>query len=828
MTALSRHRALHAIWDRGPGWRGALASVNHTDIGRRFIITAFAFFCIGGVLAMLIRAQLATPGSAFVGPAVYNQIFTMHGSIMMFLFAIPMIEGLAFYMLPKLLGSRDMAFPRLSAFGYWCYLFGGMILIIAMLLGVAPDGGWFMYTPLSSKIYTPGINADIWLIGVTFVEVSAMAAAIEIMVSVLKVRTAGMRLDHMPLFAWYLLVTALMMLVGFPPLIIGSILLEVERAFGWPFFDATRGGDPLLWQHMFWLFGHPEVYIIFLPAAGIVSTVIPVMARARILGYGWIIAAILALAFLSFGLWVHHMFTTGIPHMALGFFSAASALVAIPTAIQIFAWIGTIASGRPQLKRPMLYIFGFFVVFIIGGLTGVMLAMVPFNWQAHDTAFVTAHLHYVLVGGFIFPMLAGAAYWLPHFTGRQPAERLGTATFWLIFVGFNLTFFMMHMVGLLGQPRRIYSYPDTMGWTLYNLLASFGSFIMAFGFALFIIDVALQIFLGHRTRRNPWRAPTLEWAMLLPPPSYNFASLPPIRDHDPLESDPDLPLRIARGEFHLAQPRNGWRETLGVDMISGTPDQIILLPGNSLLPLWTAMLAGGFFLSILGGVYWLAPLFLAAVAVCGWRWAWTLGHRDDVGPQDAGCDIVLPTQGETAGSPGHWASLFAITADATLFATLLFGYAYLWTIASGWPPPQLMSPGVTGAIMATLALAGSSLAIRRAGLLQPAEASRQVRLGIGMALQAIALALLAYEAFTALPPPTSHAYAATVAMLFSYAILHVALALLMTAFAFARSRAGYVSNKRTADVRIAAMWQDYAAVVAVIVLLVTKLPVLLA
>ncbi|PZN93106.1 MAG: cytochrome c oxidase subunit I [Alphaproteobacteria bacterium] len=827
MTALRRHRALHAIWDRGPGWRGALATVNHTDIGRRFIVTAFVFFCIGGVLAMLIRTQLATPGSAFVGPAIYNQIFTMHGSIMMFLFAIPMIEGLAFYMLPKLLGGRDMAYPRLSAFGYWCYLFGGTILVLALLFGVAPDGGWFMYTPLSSKTYTPGINADIWLIGVTFVEVSAMAAAIEIMVSVLKLRAPGLRIDQMPLFAWYLLVTALMMLIGFPPLILGSILLEIERAFDWPFFDPNRGGDPLLWQHLFWLFGHPEVYIIFLPAAGVVSTVLPVMARSRIVGYGWIIAAILALAILSFGLWVHHMFATGIPHMALGFFSAASALVAIPTGIQIFAWIGTIWAGRPELKLPMLHIFGFFVVFIIGGLTGVMLAMVPFNWQAHDTAFVTAHLHYVLVGGFIFPMLAGAAYWLPHFTGRRPIERLGKAAFWLIFIGFNLTFFMMHMVGLLGQPRRVYSYPEAMGWTWYNLLASFGSFIMAFGFALFALDVAMQVFLGRRSQRNPWRAGTLEWAMLLPPPTYNFASLPRVADHDPLAADPDLATALARGEGYLAEPRHGWRETLAGDMLTGRPEYIVLLPGNSLLPLVMAIMTGGFFLSILGGVYVLAPVFLVAVAACGWRWAWRVGQREDLGAIDAGCDLVLPIHGEAPGSPGYWGSVLAIVADGTLFATLVFGYAYLWTIASGWPPPQLIAATPFAAGLSVIALAAASLAGRRAGAVPATAATRRIALGIGSAAQLAALAALVFEIATAVPPPASHAYAATVMVLFAYAAVHVALALLLMVFAWNRVGAGFVSDRRTAELRVAAMWQDYAAVVTLVVLLVTKVPAML-
>jgi cytochrome c oxidase subunit I+III len=307
-----------------------------------------------------------------------------------------MFEGLALYMLPKMLGSRDLAFPRLSAYGWWCYLFGGTILIASMAFGVAPDGGCFMYAPLSSKAYTPGINADVWLLGITFVDISAISAAIEINASVLKLRAPGMRPDRMPLFAWYLLITALMMIVAFPPLILGSILLEVERAFNWPFFDPVRGGSPLPWQHLFWLFGHPEVYIIFLPTAGVISTALPVLARTRILGYGWIVAALLALALLSFGLWVHHMFTTGIPHMALGFFSAASALMALPTAVQVFAWIGTLWNGLPELKLPMLYLLGFFFIFVIGGMTGVMLAMVPYDLQAHDTHFVVRNVSMTL------------------------------------------------------------------------------------------------------------------------------------------------------------------------------------------------------------------------------------------------------------------------------------------------------------------------------------------------------------------------------------------------------------------------------------------------
>ena len=510
------HHELSAIWGTPKGW-AQLSAVNHTILGKRFMLAAFIFFAIGGLLAMLIRVQLATSSTPFVGPDVYAQLFTMHGTVMMFLFAIPMFEGLAMYLLPKLLGTRDLAFPRLSAYGFWCYVFGGSILIVAMLVGVAPDSGWFMYTPLSSSAYSPGINADVWLLGITFVEISALSAAIEIVVTILKLRAPGMSLARMPIMAWYLLITALMMLFGFPPLILGSILLELERAFDLPFFDPTRGGDALLWQHLFWLFGHPEVYIIFLPAAGAVSMMIPTFARHELVGYKSVVVAVIAVAFLSFGLWVHHMFTVGIPHLALAFFSAASGLVAIPTAVQFFAWIATLAQGRPRYDVPMLYLGGFFFIFILGGLTGVMLAMVPFNWQAHDTHFVVAHLHYVLVGGFVFPMMAAIHYWLPHIFGRVSEHRLSVPAFWLIFVGFNLTFFMMHFTGLRGMPRRVDVYPAEAGWDWLNLLSSVGSFIMTIGFALFVVDLIIQVRFGRAFRRNLWAARTLEWAMPTPP-----------------------------------------------------------------------------------------------------------------------------------------------------------------------------------------------------------------------------------------------------------------------------------------------------------------------
>ncbi|WP_315974534.1 cytochrome c oxidase subunit I [Devosia neptuniae] len=680
LSPIALHKQLSRIWGTPPGW-GRLSSVNHTILGKRFMLVALLFFAIGGLLAMLIRAQLATPHSAFIGPDIYNQLFTMHGTVMMFLFAIPMFEGLAIYLLPKILGARDMAFPRLTAYGFWCYVMGGSILIVAMLAGVAPNGGWFMYTPLSSRPYTPGINADVWLLGITFVEISAVTAAIEIVVSILKMRAPGMALARMPLFGWYMLITAGMMVVGFPPLILGSILLELERAFGLPFFDPERGGDPLLWQHLFWLFGHPEVYIIFLPAAGVLSTIIPVFAQRAILGYRALIAAIVAMGFLSFGLWVHHMFTVGIPHLALAFFSAASALVAVPTAIQIFAWIGTLASGRPRWDVPMLYVAGFFAVFVMGGLTGVMLAMVPFNTQAHDSYFVVAHLHYVLVGGFVFPMLAALYYWLPHITGRQSLYRLSVPAFWLILIGFNATFFFMHVTGLMGMPRRISTYPSNWGWDWLNLLSSVGSFILTMGFALVLADLVLQLRFGKPFRRDPWRAATLEWAMPTPPPHYAFAALPRIeRRADQLRPAEIGPV-LARGDGYLGFARDGQMETLGVDMVSGEVEHVIVLPHPTFLPLWTALATAAFFLALLFGQYWLAPLAAVVVVALFLCWPSRLGRTDDLGPVDIGRGETAPYDGEASGNICVLANRTALVTNGTLFASLLFGGLFLAVVA---------------------------------------------------------------------------------------------------------------------------------------------------
>lgn len=827
-TALRLHRQLSAIWATGPGLQ-RLAAVNHSVLGIRFMVTAIVFFAIGGVLGMLTRVQLATPMAKFMDPETYNQVFTMHGTIMLFLFAIPFLEGVAVYLTPKILGTRDFAFPRLTAYGYWCYLFGGTILTVALFAGVAPDTGWFMYTPLSSNVYTPGINADIWLLGVTFVEISALTLAVEIVVSILTIRAPGMSLDRMPIFGWYMLVTALMMLVAFPPLILGSILLEMERAFDLPFFDPNRGGDPLLWQHLFWLFGHPDVYIIFLPMAGLLSTMIPVLARTPLLGYRAIVIAIITLAFGSFGIWVHHMFTVGIPHLALAFFSAGSAIVAVPTGVQLFAWLGTLAQGRPRWNVPMLYIAGFFATFVCGGLTGVMLAMVPFDWQAHDTYFVVAHFHYVIAGSVAFPMLAALYYWLPLLTGRVAVYRLSVTAFWLIVVGFNLTFFLMHLLGLLGMPRRVYSYPDIDSWSWLNLLSSVGSFIMTIGFALVVIDVIMQLYFGLRVRRDPWHATTLEWAMPIPPAPYAFASIAHIETRADRLPVRELGPSLARGEGYLGFTRNGWQETLGVHMTSGTPEHVLVLPRATYLPLWTALSTGAAVLFMLSKLYSMT-LVMAAVTIGLFVFsARKAGMNRDYGLLSVGRGLSLPIHTEVSNPPAWWALIFTLVADATLFTSLVFGLLFLWISAPNWPPPAVPDANLALALATVAGLIAATFLARAA--LRTLMADRAPKLWIALAGASLLAVIAAVVVLMSgmLPHPSEHAMGATAAALLTFVAIHAGIGMLFLFTTAMRLASGYASARRSIDLRLTRLWLDYTALTGAIAIgLVLALPALVA
>ena len=817
------HDQFNEVWGNPRGWR-ALTIVNHTSIGLRFLVTGGVFFLIGGLMAMLIRTQLAMPGYVLMEPEVYNQVFTMHGSVMMFLFAVPMMEGLAVYLIPKMIGARDLIFPRLSSLGYFCYLFGGIILLSSVFLGVAPKAGWFMYTPLSSASHMPGVNSDFWLLGITFVEISAVSAGVELVVSILRTRTSGMALHKMPLYAWYILVMALMIVFGFPPLILGSILLELERAAGLPFFDTAKGGDPVLWQHLFWLFGHPEVYIIFLPGAGIVSTLLPVFCQRPLVGYRWVVLGVLTTGFLSFGLWVHHMFTVGIPALALGFFSAASMLVAIPTGVQIFAWIATLWLGKPVYHVPMLWLVGFLIVFVCGGLTGVMVALVPFDWQVHDTHFVVAHMHYVLVGGMFFPLMAGLYYWLPHFSGRMPSVRLGRWGFWLVFIGFNTTFLIMHWTGLLGMPRRVYTYDTGLGWDIPNLVSSVGSFIMAIGIGTILLDIVLHFRFGQPAKTNPWNADTLEWATALPPSPYNFVSLPDVTDRHPLWQDPNLPHSIARAEHALKTIDHGRRETWGSDPLTGEVREVIHLPGNSWWPFVASVFLAVLCLSLLNKVYLLALAATVATLIVLFRWSWENGAHPAAAPDARTQPDEPPLHSRTFDGPGLWGMGVTLLANGTLYLSLLFGWFYLWTVSPQWQVPA--QSGLNGWLMLASAvlLSFGTVWIRLLpGRLRRGNGGRlMLNLGAITVIGAVQWAMLLWLLLTANLHVTETAHDAVIFVILAYSLIHCGLATILTFLQALRVKYGYVGDKAPYEIvvveqlwyyNLAVVWSAYAAVV---------------
>ena len=482
---------LNRLWADPPGLRGQLTGVQNDKIGTRLLLTGFFFLLLGGSFdSFVMRMQLAVPKNSLVSPELYNELFTNHGTVVMFLVILPIFEGFAILLLPLLLGTREMPFPRLGAFSYWTFLLGGLLYYSSTLFQAVPNAGWFAYTPLSGLEFSPDLALDFWVLGLGVAEVAAIAAGIEIIIGVLKMRAPGMTLSRMPVFAWAVLVMAFMILFAFTTLIIASLLLELDRGFGTQFFNPQRGGSSLLWQHLFWIFGHPEVYIQFVPATGVVSMVVATFARHRIVGYTWLVGSLVAIGFLSFSLWAHHMFAVGLPTLVLSFFAAASMVIALPAGVQFVSWLATIWAGRPVWKTPFLFVVGFLVIFVIGGITGVMVAAPPFDQQAHDSYFVVGHLHYVLIGGVAFPIFAGVYYWFPKFTGRMLDERLGRWNFWLLFIGTNLAFFPMHIVGLLGMPRRVYTYEAGLGWEPYNLLSSIGVLVILLGIAVFIWNVA--------------------------------------------------------------------------------------------------------------------------------------------------------------------------------------------------------------------------------------------------------------------------------------------------------------------------------------------------
>ena len=608
-------RLLDKTWDSGRGLIAWIADTDHKAIGRRYLVTAFGFFTLGGILAALMRIQLARPENQFLTPDQYNQIFTMHGTTMMFLFAVPVVLAMGVYLVPLMVGARAMAFPRMLNYSYWMYLFGGTFLYVMFFLNTGPDNGWFSYLPLAGPEFGYGKRADVWAQLITFTEVSGLIVATCLVCTIFKMRTPGMSLNRMPLFVWAMLIVSFMVIFAMPAIIISSTCLILDRLVGTHIYNQAEGGDPILWQHLFWFFGHPEVYIIFLPALGMMSEVIATASRRRVVGYLEMILSMTATAFIGFGVWVHHMFATGLPQLGQSFFTAASIMIVVPTSIQIFNWIATIWTARRlELTTAFLYMASFFFVFIIGGLTGVMLAAVPLDRQVHDTYFVVAHFHYVLIGGSTFPLLGGIVYWFPKMTGRMLSERLGKTSFWLLFAGFNMTFFPMHLLGLAGMPRRVYTYPSAMGWQDLNLLATAGAAVIFLSMLLYLINIIVSLRHGAVAGDNPWGASTLEWATSSPPPPYNFSPQPTVASREPLWHSELAPPPIVG----LAADT---REVLVTYLLDAEPDHRYPMPGPSLWPFLAAIATSAMFVwsifQAIGVVWGSIPIFITLI---GWFW----------------------------------------------------------------------------------------------------------------------------------------------------------------------------------------------------------------
>ncbi|TPN51321.1 MULTISPECIES: cytochrome c oxidase subunit I [unclassified Mesorhizobium] len=605
---------LNKTWGTTRGLIGALSTVDHKIIGIRYAVTAFAFLLAGGILAIIMRLQLARPDSHLVDAELYNQLFTMHGTTMMFLFGVPVGEAFAVYLVPLMVGTRNIAFPRLNAFSYYVYLFGGLMLWGGFALSIRPDVGWFSYVPLANLDFTPGKGPDYWAQMITFTEVAALAVSVEIVVTVLKQRAPGMTLDRIPLFVWAMLVNSFIIIFAMPAIMLASSMLIMERLVGTQFFNAKAGGDPLLWQHLFWFFGHPEVYIIFLPGTAFVSAIIATFARRPIFGYLPMVLSLIAICFLSFGLWVHHMFVTGLPQVGAAFFTASSMAIAIPNGVQIFCWIATLWDGKPVLKTPLIFVFGFFFIFVAGGLSGVMLASVPIDTQVHDTYFVVAHFHYVLIGGTLFPLVAAVYYWFPKVTGRLMDERLGKWQFALAFIGFNIAFFPMHLLGLWGMPRRVYTYPAEMGWGGLNLLASAGALLFFASFVLMLYNMAVSARSGPVAGDNPWNADTLEWATTSPPQAQNFDRIPYVTSGSPLWDEDDVKPVVSGLKVDE-------RELVVTSVTEARPDIREESPAPSIWPFLAAFATAVIFI---GSIYtpwaitWGSPV--VAIVLVAWFW----------------------------------------------------------------------------------------------------------------------------------------------------------------------------------------------------------------
>ncbi len=601
---LARPTSYTGVWS----W---LTTVDHKRIGVLYGATALIFLLIGGLEAGVLRAQLARPNGTIVGGQTFNAMFTMHATTMIFMAVMPLSVAFFNFVVPLAIGARDVAFPRLNALSYWLFLFGALLMHVSFLVGQVPNAGWFSYANLTSRAFSPEAGLDFWAIGLLVMGASSVAGALNFIVTIVNMRAPGMSLWRMPVFVWMTLLTSILLVLAFPVITVGLIELTMDRNFGTNFFNTAAGGDPVLWQHLFWVFGHPEVYILILPAMGIVSEVLPTFSKKPLFGYPVVIFSGIVIAIMGWAVWSHHMFTVGLGPVANSVFTITTMLIAVPTGVKIFNWIGTMWGGSLEFKTPMLFAIGFIALFIVGGLSGVSHAVSPSDFQQQDTYYIVAHIHYVLFGGSIFGIFAGIYYWFPKLTNKMLGEGLGKLHFWLMFIGMNITFFPMHFAGLDGMPRRIYTYPVGYGWEIYNMISSLGYLILFVGFLVFMHNIFRSLKKGQEAGHDPWDAPTLEWSISSPPPEYNFAEIPQVRGRDQYW--------IVKREAQAAgQPVPGPEPHAAPGSVH--------MPSPSYWPLVTAFgvawIAGGMFIDV-GWDYIKFPIsfvggLIAFIGVVGW------------------------------------------------------------------------------------------------------------------------------------------------------------------------------------------------------------------
>jgi cytochrome c oxidase subunit I+III len=786
---------LEKIWEAPPGIRGILSTVDHKTIGKRYLVTAFAFLIAGGIEAAVMRMQLAQPGQNILTPEQYNQLFTMHGVSMIFLYALPVLSGFSNYFWPLMIGSRDMAYPRVNAVSYWIYLASGLFIYSSFLIGQAPDGGWFAYVPLTSHEYSPGLNIDFYALGLIFLGISTTVGAINFISTIARLRAPGMSVNRLPIFVWGTMTVSVSIIFSLPALTVDLIFLYFDRRLGMHFFDAGAGGQPLLWQHLFWIFGHPWVYIIVLPAMGLVSDILPVFCRRPLVGYTYVALATVSTAIIGFCVWAHHMFATGLPLRSMSFFGAASLIIAIPSGVSVFAWLATIYHGRPQSKTPFLFMAGFIVLFVVGGISGVMTAAIPFDWQLTDTYFVVAHIHYVLIGINVFPVIGAVIFWFPKMTGRMMSESLGKWSFWVMVAGFNLGFFPMHVLGLMGMPRRIYTYEAGPGWGPLNLVVTLGAFTFAIGVLLFLINVVRSLRSGEPAGDNPWDAPTLEWSTSSPPPVYNFAVIPTIRSRHPLWEE-----RLdegARSELYRGPLLINGRETPETTTLDAQTRAVLRMPGDSYWPFALTVALMIVFYGLLSRSWWLFGSAMAATFACCVAWLWPQHVTDRPRPdstEDAEMDV--PVGDPTPSSIGGWGMSVLIVNEAMFFAYLIFSYFYLSTRAQHAFPPD-GPPDIKLVIPNTFILLGSSVTAWWAS--RGLERNNQGRLRAGLIITIVLgiafLGIQAVEYSAKSSGPDASAYASSFFTTTGFHGVHVLIGLLMLGVILIRAFRGHFTSR---------------------------------